>query len=293
MKIREPFVSGQFYPSTPERLRKTIRDAFLDPHGPGRLPPNGSNNVLAVVSPHAGYYYSGPIAAWSYLEISSMRPEVVIILGLSHEGYPGAAVLSDYAWETPLGTLEPAEDIAREIASRAEIEDDISAHLHEHSIEVQLPFLQFIYDHPFRIVPISIGIVSSSRCNKIGKAIADVLKEHDLVTKSIIIASTDMTHYGWNYGFAPAGTDLRKGLEFAHKVDLEAAEYIKQLDAHNFLNTASRTTICGKMPVATMIHACKELGGKEGKILAYATSSEIRGGGGDLFVGYLSLAIYR
>ncbi|MEM2636768.1 MAG: AmmeMemoRadiSam system protein B [Candidatus Korarchaeota archaeon] len=292
-RIRKPYVSGQFYPNNPSTLRKYIKDCYLDEYGPKKLPPGGSENVLGVVSPHAGYYYSGPIAAWSYLEISSLKPEVVVIFGLSHEGYPGAAVLSEYSWETPLGRLEPATELAREISTRAGINDDIEAHMYEHSIEVQLPFLQDVYSHEFRIVPISIGMVPASTCEKIGIATAEAIKSKELEKKTILIASTDMTHYGWNYGFAPAGHDTKKGLEFAHKIDKEAANAIARLDATGFLNISSKTTVCGRLPVATMIHAAKSLGAREGKILAYATSSEIRGGGGDLFVGYLSLAIYR
>ena len=157
MQVRTPAVAGMFYPKTQQELRSTIRDCFLHSFGPGKLPPfPDGKNTIGVICPHAGYMYSGPIAAYSYYAISSLKPDLVIIIGPNHWGIGcNIAAMKDAVWRTPLGDVEVDTDAALEINKVSKnVELDFFSHTRDHSLEVQIPMLQEIYSHKFKILPI-------------------------------------------------------------------------------------------------------------------------------------------
>jgi AmmeMemoRadiSam system protein B len=156
----------------------------------------------------------------------------------------------------------------------------------EHSIEVQLPFLQYIYDDDFKIVPITVGYSDYGMCEDVGKGIADAIKETEIDT--VIIASTDFTHYGATYGYAPVGmVPFQKVLKWVYDVDNSIIDRIICLDPQGLVKTVEKNgyTVCGSLPVATMIIASKKLGADYGKLLKYATSYDTKGSQ-DVIVGY-------
>ncbi|MEM2906490.1 MAG: AmmeMemoRadiSam system protein B [Candidatus Odinarchaeota archaeon] len=297
MNVRKPVAIG-FYPSTKSELIKIIEKSFLHELGPGELPAKkvykNTGSVLGGVSPHAGYIYSGPIAAHLYYELSKISPETVIILGPSHGGYAGVSVMSEGSWETPLGLVEINSRLAEKIRVEAGrdangasyIISDEWPHLTEHSLEVQIPFLQYIYGDGFKIVPIVCGGVKLKRCIEIGERIAKIVDW----SRTVIIASTDMTHYGsMYYGFSPVGDgDIHKILDWMAKTDGGIIESVKKLDPEAAYNMAGKTTMCGYVPVTVLTALAKSVGVKDVKVLKYSTSYDVRGSK-DAIVGYLSM----
>ena len=208
MKIRRPCQAGSFYASTQKDLQKQIEECFTHKLGPGKIPiaEEGPRNIVGLICPHAGYMYSGPIAAHSYYRLAAdHKPTVVVILGPNHTGQgSGLAMMKEGVWKTPLGDIHIDEDIAEAILRKSEIIDENElAHAYEHSIEVQLPFLQYVYGSLFKIVPISFLMQDYKSSTEVGQAVAGALNGK----KGIIIASTDMTHY------EPHGTAVEKDMK--------------------------------------------------------------------------------
>src|SRR3989338_3675605 len=190
---RKPIVAGMFYASDFDELSNQINDSFHSKFGPGDLPIKKRNkNILGIIAPHAGYQFSGPCAAWAYKEIAESKfADVYILLGLSHSGYPSCVSLED--WETPFGTISVDKEFNRVLMANSGLKQNENAHSQEHSIEVQLPFLQFAnrdYLDKLKIAPITVsGDIS---CKDIAKAIAKTIEQTR--RKAIIIASSDFTH---------------------------------------------------------------------------------------------------
>jgi hypothetical protein len=291
MAIREPAVAGMFYQAGADALREQIEACFLD--GPGSLPkvnPHGSRRIIGLVSPHAGFIYSGSIAAWGYHRLADDGlPDVAVIIGPNHRSYfPAAALSEDKAWRTPLGDVKADAGIAQKIASAypaAEVHP--GTHRAEHSLEVQLPFLQYLArgtKKNMRIVPVLIGVAARSASEKddaevageLGNAIADAIGDE----KAIVIASTDFTHY--------------ESAESAAGKDSRAINRILALDEAGLLDIVRVLDIsmCGDLSTAVAIAACKKLGATSAEQLAYANSGDVTGDY-DEVVGYASLTIFR
>ncbi|MGI0100986.1 MAG: AmmeMemoRadiSam system protein B [Nitrosotalea sp.] len=275
MQIRTPAVAGMFYPKTQQELRSTIKDCFLHSFGPGKLPPlPDGENVIGVICPHAGYVYSGPIAAYSYYAISSLKPELVIIIGPNHWGIGcDIATMKDGLWRTPLGDVEVDTDAALEInkASR-NIELDFFSHTRDHSLEVQIPMLQEIYSHKFKMLPIILINQSYSAATELGMSVSKIVKNK----KTVIIGSSDFTHYEEN--------------KFAHKQDKSLIEPILEMDVDKFYNILQKNQVsaCGYGAIASTMIACKELGATRGTLAKYATSGDVTGEKKSV-VGYASI----
>ena len=240
-----------------------------------------TGRMLGLVSPHAGYVYSGPVAAHGYFELAlSGKPDVVIILGPNHHAYGDPIALSSCeVWETPLGSLEVDLELSKEIARRSKVASfDDTAHRYEHSIEVQLPFLQFVFGSEFRIVPISMMLQNPEASRLLGIAIASAIKEHEL--RAYVIASSDMTHY--------------EPQEVAERKDKLAIQRILGLDYKGLYDVVIEqdVTMCGYGPVMTLIVTAKELGAYSAKLLKYATSGDVTGDYSAV-VGYASIGFYR
>ncbi len=193
--IREPAVAGMFYPDNPAILRRDI-EGYLK----GAVFEPIKATISGLISPHAGYIYSGEIAAYGYKAISGMQYETIIIISPSHRKYfDGAAIMERGGYETPLGTVMIDDEVAADILKGDDIvRVDIDAHIGEHSLEVQIPFLQVVLKD-FRIVPIIMGAQDRSVCERLARVIYDALKEKK--RKVLVVGSTDLSHY-YPYGVA-------------------------------------------------------------------------------------------
>jgi len=277
-----PVVAGSFYEGKPEALLKHLESCFVKSPGPERLPKGGSGKsrkIKALVSPHAGYMYSGMAAAHSYLHLyEDGQPEHIVILGPNHTGrgldLSRLAVCEDN-WETPLGLVKYDRKIGPMILEQNEYAmPDCIAHTGEHSIEVQLPFLQFAFGKELSFVPICISDQSYEICESIGKTVANVAKDNDIV----VIASSDFTHF--------------ESAESARKKDNQAIEYLENLDPEGFLRFVHghRLSICGAGPIAAALVFAIERGATQFSLLKYMNSGDVTGDGGHV-VAYVAAEI--
>jgi AmmeMemoRadiSam system protein B len=283
MRRRLPAVAGSFYERNPEMLRKQIENCFLHNLGPGRLPPSEDERrsdmpIFGLVCPHAGYMFSGPTASRAYYALASQKtPEVIIIIGPDHYGFAGdVSVYPDGVWVTPLGEVYISE-IAKKIVESCPIADESEfAHSREHSIEVQLPFIQYCFKETPKIVPIMMGRQERSVAKSLGEAIAKAVEGVD----AVVIASTDFTHY--------------EPQKQAQRKDELALKRIEAVDPEGLLDVVRqhRITMCGYGPTAAMLFACKELGYNRAQVLGYSTSGDIIGDYSQV-VGYGAAAIFR
>ncbi|MBU0616075.1 MAG: AmmeMemoRadiSam system protein B [Nanoarchaeota archaeon] len=264
--VRQPIVSGQFYEAYPDRLKDQIKWCFQHELGPG-LPGKGDKKIIAVICPHAGYSFSGPCAAHSYKQIAGSEADSYIILGISHQGYGSCVSLDD--WETPLGVVKNDTELVKMLMDNSGLKKNEKAHSHEHSIEVQLPFLQYVQKEP-KIVPVIIS--EDIDIEGFAKAVIKTIK--DSGKKIIIIVSGDFTHYGINYGFMPFSDNVKENLK---KLDMGAFKFIEKLDYFHFLDYIDKTraTICGRLPIAAICSISKLLKASEVKLLKYYTSGDI------------------
>ncbi|RLF07809.1 MAG: AmmeMemoRadiSam system protein B [Thermoprotei archaeon] len=283
-KIRKPAVSGQFYPSDPKVLRDEIEKLFLSKIGPGRLPSVASTfsgDLVGVVSPHAGYMYSGSVAAHGIFALSaSGKPEVIFILGPNHHGLGDPLALSGCeAWETPLGLVPVDLEVSKKLVEKTGILSfNDTAHMYEHSIEVQLPLLQYVFSSEFKIVPISMMLQNPEASRIIGESIASLILDKGL--KAYIIASSDFSHY--------------VEANIAKEKDDIAISRIMNLDYKGLYDVVIEYDIsmCGPGPVMALIVAAKRLGVTKGTLLRYASSGDITGDYSSV-VAYASIAFYK
>ncbi len=270
---RKPVVSGTFYESEFGALTDQIEECFINENGPGTLPLKRKPEKMlkAMIVPHAGYAFSGSCAAWAYKELAESHfPKTYVILGFSHSGLQSGISKKD--WETPLGIIPCDTGLADEIAEETVLDIDEVPHLNEHSIEVQLPFLQFSCRDrikELKILPISVGRDISY------KALAEQLFEALKGKDAVLIVSSDMTHYGKNYGYVPFTTDVEKRLG---ELDSKAIRLISGLDISGFAEFLNKTniTICGYYPILLLMAYLKlEPGGIEGRNVSYMTSGKL------------------
>jgi len=284
MSIRKPAVAGSFYPDNSEELRKTIKN-FLDKIELKR------RKCIGAVAPHAGYAYCGKTAASVYNNVSTGF-ETAIILGPNHSGLGIGVATSLESWETPLGILETDQEFVKEIIKDSVIMEDSRSHWREHSIEVQLPWLQYRFKD-FKIVPIAINPIyfDIKTCQEIGEKIAEVTKQ--LRRKVLIIASSDFTHYGSAYGYEPFEGRESEILDKIKETDSEIINLITKLKPKEVIETCEekRLTICGYGGIAAMLYAAKALGAKQGELMNYSTSFDVSRDS-DAVVGYSGILIY-
>jgi len=255
--MRHAVYAGQFYSGDERRLRDEVADAFKGI--------SGEKDAFGAILPHAGYMFSGPCAAAGCQRL--IKPDVFLVLGFSHQGMGSAMSLSGTHWETPLGICRINKDLLKALEGIGAKVDE-SAHMSEHSIEVQLPFLQYMFGD-IEFMPISVG--QGCDFKKAGADIAGIAKGKRIS----ILASTDFTHYGMNFGYFPFRDNVQENLE---KLDMGAVEHILKLDSRGFLDYIEKTgaTICGKNPVALLIEIMKNLGAKA-EMVKYTNSGEITG----------------
>ena len=282
--IREPAVAGRFYPGTQSKLKEMIEKCFLDEKiGPGELPniekpPVRQGNILTIISPHAGYVYSGSVAAHGYLEqFKDGKPDFFVIIGPNHTNMgPAISVYPEGEWVTPFGNAIIPEKIVEKIVKQPHFRADTAAHMMEHSIEVQIPFLQYLYGGDVPIVPICLKDQSPEMCERIGTVLPKVLSGHDYC----LIASTDLSHY------ESASNALEK--------DQLVIQRLKRMDSDGLLETVmdKHISMCGPGPVSIAIKISKKSGIKNVEILKYANSGDVSGDKGAV-VAYLSAIIKK
>lgn len=282
MKIRKPYVANAFYAGTEQKLTEQIVECFNHRFGPGQVPKpvkKGPRKILGIVSPHAGYMYSGPVAANGFSRVASDGlPDVFVILGPNHSGIgSGVSILTEGSWQTPIGISPIESGIAKKLQKSTGIMDvDESAHEAEHSIEVQLPFIQFLYKGEAKFVPICMMMQDLQTSREIAKSIFEQTKDTDIM----IVASSDFTHY--------------EPHDVANRKDQNAIEAILKLDdgALNELGESNQVTMCGYGPITTLIAVAKQTGRVKVELLTHKTSGDITGDKGSV-VGYSSLVFYR
>ena len=279
--MRNSAFSGLFYEALQKELLDQLKSCFLSDFGPGKLPKqahtaNNKANIKGIIVPHAGYSYSGPCAAHSYLAVAEAEnPDLFIILGTSHDSCKSC--LNDEDWKIPLGIAKIDKAFADALVHNG-IPKDNHAHIKEHSIEVQLPFLQFI-KKKFLFVPILV----SENYQQVADSLLKTLQQTN--KKAVIIASSDFTHYGKNYNFLPFDKNVKQNL---YDLDKGAIKYIQNMDSVSFLKYIEKTstTICGKYAIAALIRI---LNHSKVQLLKYYTSADITNQDYSMAVGYAAL----
>lgn len=281
--IRNPAVAGTFYPGTKTNLKDTIQKYYDN-----LKDNNNQKDIQAIIVPHAGYKYSGQTAAFAYQNINNKN--TIIILGPSHHTYfSGASIPNATHYKTPLGTIklsDKTKDIRQELKDAGLLYTEKDAHKKEHSIEVQLPFLQGAQIDR-EIIPILIG--SKTDYDKLIK-ISDILNKYT-DENTLLIASSDFTHYGSIYNYQPFTEDIEKNIK---DIDNKALEHIEKKDPRGFSDYIQKTgaTICGNIPITTLLMMIQDKSEIKGELLHYDTSGHITGNFKNS-VSYISYAFYR
>jgi AmmeMemoRadiSam system protein B len=271
MQTRKPIVAGQFYPAQHDSCIHEINEC-LDARVLSEPLPE---TVVAGIVPHAGWAFSGSLAALVFSAIRQQHEKIYtfVIFGAAH-GYFGAspAVYERGVWETPLGKAAVDEELADAVLSTGTAVSDCDAHLCEHSIEVQVPFIQYLFAGA-KILPILVPPTDSALA--MGESLGEIIGQQKQ-KKVVCIGSTDLTHYGPRYGFTPRGTN-RKALEWAQKVnDKKFIDLALQLEPEQLLTgAAENSNACGPGAAAAAIAAAKKLGSERGILLAHTTSNEV------------------
>ncbi|MBN1688371.1 MAG: AmmeMemoRadiSam system protein B [Candidatus Omnitrophica bacterium] len=270
-EVREPAVAGAFYPKDPKALTDMI-DGFLK--NAGTVSVHG--HIIGIIVPHAGYVYSGQVAAHAFKLLEGKKFDTVILIGGSHRfQYDGASIWPKGAWKTPLGTVEIDEELAGLIiGENPKLQFQRESHIPEHSLEVEVPFLQRVLGD-FKLVPILMGHVAEENATLLAEAIV----KHRKGRRVLIVISTDMSHYH------PA--------DVAEKMDAKALEAVQEGDAGAFLEAiqAKKCELCGVAAVMTMMEIARLVGNTELEILNYHHSGDVTGDRSQV-VGYFS-AVYE
>jgi AmmeMemoRadiSam system protein B len=267
--MRKPYVSGYFYPSDPDTLREKIRWSFLHWNGPGHIPQVMKEAAeIGVVAPHAGYDYSGPVAAFSYSSLAtSGRYDYYVIIGPNHTGLGSPVSLGDQDYLTPLGPAKVRKDVVEELQDDL-ITVDNAAHISEHSVEVQVPFLQFLYGD-VEIVP----IVMMDQSLEAAEHLAMKIKK--LSGNFTVIASSDLNHY--------------LPLQRLRQLDGFFAKTVLSRDFKTMFRYiySDEMSVCGYGPIATLLSAYS------GKVELLKLSNSIEIAGGQTGVGYGAFTVAK
>jgi len=266
--LRQPVVADRFYPGNPSELKRVL-DNFIP-----SSPTSSLKKAVAVVSPHAGYIYSGEVAALTFARVNI--PETVIILGPNHHGHGKDLAVGTEDWSMPFGPVPINRTLASLILEGSDqLVADNTAHLYEHSLEVQVPFLQY-FQNNLSIVPIVVSHLRYDRCQAAAKDIARALSEYE--GNVLMVASTDMTHY--------------ESRSSATKKDRLALDRIENLDPSGLYETVvgNRISMCGIMPTTIALLAADELGATNVELVRYTDSGAVSGDT-DQVVGYAGLII--
>ncbi|MEQ8170395.1 MAG: AmmeMemoRadiSam system protein B [Candidatus Eremiobacterota bacterium] len=263
-KVRSSTLAGSWYKGSEGELKDQVDNYLTEARSDKKISFPGG-----LIVPHAGYEYSGSVAAFGYRAIKKLDIKRVIILGTCHQTFLEGLAVSAYThYTTPLGKIPVDTAICNELMKENLFTKDEEAEKKEHSIEIQLPFLQRIAEN-FKIIPVMVGNLKEGDYKKV----AEVMKRY-VDSNTVVIASSDFTHYGQNYGYVPFKEHIPENL---NKLDTGAINFILKKDVHGFLNYISGNgdTICGYSPISLLISM---MGAEtEGILLKYSTSGEITG----------------
>lgn len=264
--LRKACVAGRFYPGSKTALAEQVASYLFEAP---------KEDAIALICPHAGYIYSGAIAGAAFSSVNI--PDKIILIGPNHTGLgPNASVMPSGTWEIPTGKIEIDEELASKVlASSALFQSDFEAHIMEHSLEVQLPFIHAL-NPSAQIVPITIMAAKAKEREEMGKALAKVVSKAG--ERVLILVSSDMNHYE-----SDQATRVKDKL---------AIERVEALDAKGLVEVAAKQdiTMCGVLPTAIAIYAAKTLGAEKGRLVSYATSGEVNNEM-DAVVGYAGMIL--
>jgi hypothetical protein len=280
-RVRPPARAGQWYEATASALTKQV-DGYLEKATVATT----SGHLLALIEPHAGYTYSGQTAAFGYRLLRGLSVSRVILLGVPHFAPVRGCALPNYThFQTPLGEVPLDREACDKLLASPPFAEFTRAHDPEHSLEAQLPFLQRTLTD-FRIVPILVGELSDADRAKAAEALRALVDE-----KTLIVVSSDFTHYGANFGYVPFRTQVKENLD---KLDHGAVKQIEALDARGFLDYVNQTgaTICGRSAIALLLEILKPLGDVTATELTYTTSGALTGDW-STSVSYCTIAFAR
>jgi MEMO1 family protein len=270
--LRKSVIAGSWYPGNPSVLIRHI-EAFLNSIPDAET----EGEIVALIAPHAGYIYSGQVAAYAYKGIFRKKYDAVIIIGPSHRtSFHGVSIFSSGGYETPLGIVPIAVELANQIKKNSKFVSDIPvAHLQEHSIEIQLPFLQYVLGN-FSFIPLVMGDQSASTCQDLAQAICDSMQG----MKVLIVASSDLSHF--------------HGYNEATKLDSIVLQYLKDSDALGLLDSlgSENAEACGGGPMAVAMLVAGKCGASHARVLKYANSGDVSGDKSSV-VGYVAAIYYK
>lgn len=281
-EVLQPTAAGRFYPADPTKLRREV-ESYLSQADVEPSP----RRIFAVLSPHAGYPFSGQVAGYSFKHAQNQNPDTVLFVALGHKGVEGASVFQGGRYETPLGSINIDQQLNRKLLREgAPIHDNPIPHIGEHSVEVNLPFVQTVFPDA-KVSSILLSNVDAELCRTLGLRIADAIQS--LPDKRIlIVVSSDMSHYPKYKTANQYDGAMLKAIE-----TLSSEQILQELSSYkNSGEPNLHCVMCGGAAMLTAVEAAKALGANEAKTLFYQNSGDSEWGDPDRVVGYGSLAIY-
>jgi MEMO1 family protein len=273
-QVRRAAVAGQWYPGTRARLANAVEHHMAS----AEIDSTDAHNVRAIVAPHAGLMYSGPVAAYAYKAAQAGHYTSIVLVGPSHYvPFRGVSIWADGAWETPFGAVPVDRELAAAIRSgSAEITDLPTAHEREHSLELQLPFVAHVM-HGVPIVPLVMGHQTRKTALALGEALADAISRRG--DDVLLVASSDLSHY--------------ENAETAAALDSVVTDRVEALDPDGLMDALEREPrhACGGGPMVAVLHAARRLGATRSRVLRYADSGDVSGDKSSV-VGYMAAAIW-
>jgi AmmeMemoRadiSam system protein B len=273
--IRPAAVAGHWYPGTRDSLTREV-DRHLAAAGPG----DADGCPRALIAPHAGLMYSGPVAAWAYALVRECRYAAVVLVGPSHfVGFRGVSIWPRGEWQTPLGSVPVAEPLAAAIMSAWEaVREHAQAHGREHSLEMQLPFVARLLPG-VPIVPLVMGFQTRQTAVALGNALADAVIACAGPDDVLLVASSDLSHY--------------EDATVAARLDGVVLQHVEALDANGLMDALEQEPrhACGGGPMVSVLHAAAKLGATRARVLRYADSGDVSGDKSSV-VGYMAAAIW-
>ena len=274
--VRPSPIAGTWYPGNPEALAASV-DSQL--RGAQIAPPEGT--VVGVIAPHAGHRYSGEVAAHAFRCLQNLTPEIVVVVSPMHQPYTGRLYTTAHdAYATPLGNVPVAHSLLDQLDEALKQRPDLPIervqHDQEHSLEIELPFLQRVLSTPFHLLPLMLRDQSKETCETLGRTLAEVLADQS----HVLVASSDLSHF--------------KGVELARQLDTVILERVEAFDPAGVIDADEQGlgSACGRGAIAAVLWAAQGLGANQVEVLKYATSGDITG---DLssVVGYAAAVITK
>ncbi|MGA7160399.1 MAG: AmmeMemoRadiSam system protein B [Bacteroidota bacterium] len=269
---RPPVVAGMFYPEHEQELRNVVESLIA-----GAAPARQSGNLIGIVVPHAGYLYSGYTAAQAFALLMNKHISTVVLIGPSHREYfDGVSVFSGASFKTPLGAVAIDTKLRTDLLKKYPIlQSSLAGHKGEHSLEVQLPFLQFAVQN-LKILPIVMGDQKRKYCEGLGTALAELADEHEM----LLVASSDLSHY--------------YSSDVARRLDAVAINSIRDLKYETLMSDleADKTEACGGGPIVAVLTAATKAGADYCEVLHSCNSGDVSGDTGRV-VGYVSAALWK